>query len=106
MVSDAGFQDFFSAPYAGGEMSAAGLRLRYFLPFFARVMDGAVFFVEAASGTFCLVLAFWFVPLSVFCGVGVGVCNLLFVLFGRWVFNVPLSLFGKNTESPAFQACS
>ena len=61
-------------------------------------MDSAVFFVEAASGTFCLVLAFWFVPLSVFCGVGVGVCNLLFVLFGRWVFNVPLSLFGKNAD--------
>ena len=31
---------------------------------FARVMDGAVFFVEAASGTFCLVrvsaICFWF----------------------------------------------
>ena len=39
MVSDAGFQDFFSAPYAGVEMSAAGLRLRCFLPLFARVMD-------------------------------------------------------------------
>ena len=36
MVSDAGFQDFFSAPYAGVEMSAAGLRLRYFLIHYSR----------------------------------------------------------------------
>ena len=65
MVSDAGFQDFFSAPYAGVEMSAAGLRLGCFLPLFARVMDGAVFFAESASGTFfCLVrvfaICYWF----------------------------------------------
>ena len=93
MVSDAGFQDFFSAPYAGfGNVCRRFAAWVFSDSLFARVMDGAVFFVEAASGTF-----FWF---------GVGVCNLLFVLFGRWVFNVPLSLFGKNTESPAFQACS
>ena len=65
MVSDAGFQDFFSAPYAGVEMSAAGLRLRYFLPLFARVMDMCSVFLRRLHQ-----VLFWF---------GVGVCNLLLV---------------------------
>ena len=66
MVSDAGFQDFFSAPYAGfGNVCRRFAAWVFSDSLFARVMDGAVFFVEAASGTF-----FWF---------GVGVCNLLFV---------------------------
>ena len=55
MVSDAGFQDFFSAPYAGVEMSAAGLRLRCFLPLFARVMDMCSVFLRRLHQ-----VLFWF----------------------------------------------
>ena len=53
MVSDAGFQDFFSAPYAGfGNVCRRFAAWVFSDSLFARVMDGAVFFVEAASGTF------------------------------------------------------
>ena len=72
MVSDAGFQDFFSAPYAGVEMSAAGLRLRCFLPLFARVMD------------MC----------SVFCG---GCISVISVYFQIWTENI-ISLFLQETN--------
>ena len=75
MVSDAGFQDFFSAPYAGfGNVCRRFAAWVFSDSLFARVMDGAVFFAEAASGTFCLV---WTGFYDVFCGVGV--CNLLLV---------------------------
>ena len=64
MVSDAGFQDFFSAPYAGfGNVCRRFAAWVFSDSLFARVLDGAVFFAEAASGTFlvwcgCLQFAF------------------------------------------------
>ena len=46
MVSDAGFQDFFSAPYAGfGNVCRRFAAWVFSDSLFARVMDGAVFFL-------------------------------------------------------------
>ena len=72
MVSDAGFQDFFSAPYAGfGNVCRRFAAWVFSDSLFARVMDGAVFFAEAASGTFlvwcgCLQFAFCLIWKMVF----------------------------------------
>ena len=65
MVSDAGFQDFFSAPYAGVENVCRGFAAAVF-PAIIRAGNG---YVQCFLRRLHLVL-FWF---------GAGVCNLLFV---------------------------
>ena len=56
MVSDAGFQDFFSAPYAGfGNVCRRFAAWVFSDSLFARVMDGAVFFCGGCVRYFFLV---------------------------------------------------
>ena len=66
MVSDAGFQDFFSAPYAGfGNVCRRFAAWVFSDSLFARVMDMCSVFLRRLHQ-----VLFWF---------GVGVCNLLLV---------------------------
>ena len=63
MVSDAGFQDFFSAPYAGfGNVCRRFAAWVFSDSLFARVMDGAVFFCGG-----CIRYFFGLVRVSAIC---------------------------------------
>ena len=74
MVSDAGFQDFFSAPYAGfGNVCRRFAAWVFSDSLFARVMDGAVFF----CGGF---IRYFFVRCWLF-----GLCRCLFFVVLVWV---------------------
>ena len=76
MVSDAGFQDFFSAPYAGfGNVCRRFAAWVFSDSLFARVMDMCSVFCGGCIRYFFGLV--WTGFYDVFCGVGV--CNLLLV---------------------------